>query len=515
MRGVPSASHSGRRPLTRLTAEFYSLKNRLALLIFAVTLIAVGAMYAYVSLGLRQHVVNARLHDLAHEVRTGGRSIGTAVDTRNRSTGLFVKYAGQLSNDRVQLLTVVAGGGSGNPQFIVLDDSSETNAATPLNHPTATDAVRTLNRLPASKVPSNGLVLSALTSGTELTPAGLWAEASVPVMRQGRLVNVIVYSTPISDLEHSISTIRRQILVAGGIALLLALMGGYLTALWLARRVKRLERAAERVAAGEFTSPMPVDSRDELGQLTIAFNDMQRQLGQLDRARKQFIATASHELRTPVFSLGGFVELLEDDDLDTETRKRFLGHVSEQVERLHKLSVNLLDLSRLESGALELRPEQVDLAELASSVSAEFELALAERASEVELHVTAGTEAQCDPVRLAQIVRILIDNALHHNSAGVRITVDASRVGSRLLVSVKDDGEGIDRSAMTRIFEPFFTADDARGSGLGLAIASELAERMDGRLTVTSRPGETIFRLELPAGDTGIAAAELAEPNLA
>ena len=99
----------------------------------------------------------------------------------------------------------------------------------------------------------------------------------------------------------------------------------------LAQRVKRLELAAKQVAAGDFSRPIPVDSTDELGQLAMAFNDMQRQLRQLDLARKKFIATASHELRTPVFSLGGFVELLEDEELDPETRRRFLDQVREQV----------------------------------------------------------------------------------------------------------------------------------------------------------------------------------------
>ena len=127
------------------------------------------------------------------------------------------------------------------------------------------------------------------------------------------------------------------------------------------------------MAAGVFGQPIPVDSADELGQLALAFNQMQRQLSQLEPARKQFIATASHELRTPIFSLGGFVELLEDEDLDPETRPRFLEQVRGQVERLRKLSVDLLDLSRLESGSLELRPEQVDLGELTRSVPGEFE----------------------------------------------------------------------------------------------------------------------------------------------
>jgi signal transduction histidine kinase len=204
-------------------------------------------------------------------------------------------------------------------------------------------------------------------------------------------------------------------------------------------------------------------------------------------------------LRTPVFSLGGFVELLEDEDLDPETRRRFLEQVSGQVERLRKLSVDLLDLSRLESGALELRPEDVDLGELTRSVSAEFEVALAQHDSHLEIRLATETEAQCDPVRMAQIMRILIDNALTHTSPGTRIVVTAGRENGFVRVAVRDDGQGIEPDALARIFEPFYTADEGRGSGLGLAIAGELAERMGGRLSVGSTPGQTVFTLEVPA----------------
>src|SRR6185436_20117906 len=113
-------------------------------------------------------------------------------------------------------------------------------------------------------------------------------------------------------------------------------------------------------------------SKDEIGQLTDTFNQMQAQLRRVDVARKEFIATASHELRTPIFSLAGFVELLQDEDLDEETRREFLDTMSDQVARLRKLSVDLLDLSRLDTGSLQLHREPVDLAELARSVAGEF-----------------------------------------------------------------------------------------------------------------------------------------------
>ena len=304
-----------------------------------------------------------------------------------------------------------------------------------------------------------------------------------------------------ADVERNVAIVRAQILVAGAIALALAVLAGWLIARALAQRVKRLEKAAEQVAAGDFSRPIPVDSDDELGQLAVAFNDMQRQLAQLDRARKQFIATASHELRTPLFSLGGFVELLEDEELDEETRRRFLAQVRQQVDRLAKLSVDLLDLSRLEAGSLELRPEPVDLAELARSVSSEFEPALAQHDSHLEVRLpgAAGRGAVRPGARRAD--RAHPDRQRRHaHDAGHehrRLRQRATTASRRL--AVRDHGKGIPRAALSQVFEPFYTSDDAQGSGLGLAIASELAERMNGRLGVESRPGRTVFTLELPA----------------
>ena len=388
------------------------------------------------------------------------------------------------SGARVTLLSVAVAVAPYGPQLSVLGDSSNPSATERLGYPVAWRAAR----------------IGEETTGTEATTSGTVAEAAYPVTYQGRVVRVIVFSDPLSDVARNVGIVRHEILVAGGIALLLALIGGYLVARALALRVKRLELAAERVAAGEFEHPIPVDSRDELGQLAVAFNDMQQQLAQLELARKKFIATASHELRTPIFSLSGFVELLEDDELDPETRGRFLEQLRDQVERLRKLSVDLLDLSRLESGSLELRPEEVDIGELTRSVSGEFEPSLAQHDAHLELRLASRRiEAVCDPVRVAQIMRILIDNALTHTPPGTRIVVTAGRVNGHVRVAVRDNGEGIERQAMPRIFEPFYTADDAQGSGLGLAIASELAERMEGHLTVESVPGDTVFTLELPA----------------
>jgi signal transduction histidine kinase len=462
-----------------------SLRNRLALVFFGIMLLAIGSLYLYVAPGLRSRLIRERVADLATAAQRYSGPIAQTVGGPDTLAEIkaTVNRAGLSAGARVTVMSVSEAIVPGGPQLSPLADSSNVGATATVGFTTAWKAI------------SSG----HLQTGTESTTAGIVAEAAYPISYQGRIARVIVYSAPVSDVVRTVSVIRHDILVAGGIALLLALIGGYLVARWLGARVKRLEVAAQRISAGEFEHPIRVDSTDELGQLATAFNEMQRQLAQLESARKKFIATASHELRTPVFSLGGFVELLEDEDLDPETRRRFLEQVKDQVERLRKLSVDLLDLSKLEAGSLELRPEQVDLGELTRSVSAEFELSLAQHDAHLELRLSADAEATCDPVRIAQIVRILIDNALTHNPPGTRIVVTAGRDDGHVRVAVRDDGEGIDRLALPRIFEPFYTADDAQGSGLGLAIASELAERMAGRLAVRSGPGETIFTLEVPA----------------
>jgi signal transduction histidine kinase len=463
-----------------------SLSNKLALLFAAVTLFAIGALYLYVAPGLQTRLIDQKLSELASVAHHESVPIAETVGGRQRLAQIRarVNAAAADSGARVTLLSVARAVAPYGPQLSRLADSSNSGAMERLAFPTATRAVNT----------------GAIVTGTERTPTGTVAEAAYPISYQGDVVRVIEYSNPVSDVHSDVVIVRREILIAGGIALLLALGGGYLVARALAARVKRLERAAERITAGDFEHPIPVDSTDELGQLAAAFNEMQRQLAQLELARKKFIATASHELRTPIFSLGGFVELLEDDELDAETRRRFLDQVHDQVERLRKLSVDLLDLSKLDAGALELRPEDVDLGELTRSVSGEFEPVLAHHDAHLELRLsTKRIDVHCDPVRVAQIMRILIDNALTHNPPGTRITVTAGRDNGYVRLAVRDDGEGIEPEAMPRIFEPFYTVDDAQGSGLGLAIASELAGRMDGSLSAQSAPGDTVFTLELPS----------------
>jgi signal transduction histidine kinase len=296
-----------------------------------------------------------------------------------------------------------------------------------------------------------------------------------------------------------VALVRRQILIAGFIALVAASLIGFWASGAVSRRLRRMRLAAEAVAEGHFDQPIPVDSSDELGQLARSFNEMQRRLARLDSSRKEFIANASHELRTPIFSLGGFVELLETEKLTAAERRAFVSEIREQVARLQKLTIDLLDLSRLDADVMEIKREQVDLKEAARQVADEFRPEAGTHESALQVRGRGQVVALADLNRVSQIIRILIDNALTHTPQGTNVTVTAVRGTNAAELIVGDDAKkGIDPRAIPKVFDRFYTGDTASGSGLGLAIAEELAHRMGGQIAVVSRRGHTAFTLSLP-----------------
>ena len=460
-----------------------SLRNRLTLIFALIVAGAIGIVYFYVTPRLEDELVTQKLERLAEEAATDVGPLALRVGDPT--------YTG----DDLQRATVNAAT-QGNAEVTTLQVSRnlEQLSRVAVSNPGGVP-------LDVDELADRAIRSGKATTSTQQTDVGRQALAAVPLIRNDRIRGVAIFADSLDDVEANVTLIRGRILAAGALALILAAIAGYFAAGMLTGRIKRLERAARKVAGGDFSNPIHADSDDEIGQLAVAFDDMQRQLARLDTARKQFIAQASHELRTPIFSLGGFLELLEDEELDDETRAQFLAQLRGQVDRLRKLSTELLDLSRLESGALELRTEPTDLRQLAREVAAEFTPAAQAHDAPVELHTgREPLEVECDPERVAQVMRILLDNAFVHTPTGTSIRVSAERSNGHVTLEVADSGLGIRDSTMPHIFEPFYTsADGSRGAGLGLAIARELAERMEGELTVRSAPGRTAFRLTLPA----------------
>ena len=196
-----------------------------------------------------------------------------------------------------------------------------------------------------------------------------YAEVAVPLLTGG---DVMLLSSSLSDQLATVALVKRRLLYATVAALLISVVLGFAVAALHARRLGRLQRAADRIAEGAFDEPVIDNDLDEVGQLAASFDRMRLQLAQLDRARKEFVANASHELRTPLFSIAGFLELLDDEDLDESTRMEFLATTRSQVDRLTNLATDLLDLSRMDAGRIRIEDEEVGLAEIARQVAEDF-----------------------------------------------------------------------------------------------------------------------------------------------
>ncbi len=462
-----------------------SLRNRLALYFALIVLGAIAVVYFGIAPRLEERLRDQKLERLSGDADRYAEPLQRVLGTATPAGRVIARARRAAADSTSEVIVLGIVRGTADAVFTVADSTPDGG----------------LELEDVQRLAQESLNTGRNASGTEPTRIGRRALAAKPLRVRGRLQYVFVMADDLAEVQDTVSLIRRQVLVSGAIALLIAVAAGYAVAGALAARVERLERAARKVAGGDFSDRVVADHDDELGQLAAAFADMQSQLARLDGARKQFIAQASHELRTPIFSLGGFLELLEDEDLDEETRARFIAQVRGQVERLRKLTTELLDLSRMEAGALVLRPEPTDVAVLAHEVAAEFTPAAARHGSRLAVRADdPGLEIEADPERVAQVLRILLDNALVHTPPGTDIDVSARRVDGHVRLRVADTGLGIKRQTMPHIFEPFFTDGDAgRGAGLGLAIAHELAEQMQGELAVRSAPGNTAFTLVLPA----------------
>src|SRR3954469_25391425 len=421
-----------------------SLKNKLAFVFCGITLLAMTGVWFYVVPQLESSLRAQRRDDLKRVALATVDSLQRveAGSTVRRAKHLddLVRAIADTADARVTLFAVQSS--HAHPtQFWILTDSAaakQVNETKLLAHEAATG-----NRTRTGYGRLNGQIVT---------------QAALPIGSHRRAEWVALYSRSLDGVTETVSLIRRRLLVAAVLAGLLAIVGAYLVAGLLSRRVRRLERASRRVAAGQFVAPLPVRSRDELGQLTAGFNDMQQRLSRVDRARKEFVANASHELRTPLFSLGGFIELLEDEDLDPASRAELLSAMHGQVSRLQKLAVDLLDLSRLDAGSFELEQDRVDLADLAHMVVGEFAPATRRGDADIELRMSdGGVEVTCDRERVAQIMRILVDNAIRHTPNGTHVTISASRRNGSAKVTVADSGPGLNNGSDIQVFDRFYT----------------------------------------------------------
>lgn len=222
----------------------------------------------------------------------------------------------------------------------------------------------------------------------------------------------------------------------------------------------------------------------------------------LERARRDLIANASHEFKTPLFSLAGFLELIDEGNVNADDQREFLQLMRQQVDRLRNLAVSMLDLSRVEAGSIEMQPEDVDLEAVARSVLDEFQVQAQAKALTLAVDDGEAVTAWCDEQRLAQVLRALVDNAVKFSPQGSSVRVATRAEASWATIVVSDDGPGIPAAELPHVFERFHRGSEERattsGAGLGLSIARELTEKMGGSVRADSGGGGASFSVRLP-----------------
>jgi signal transduction histidine kinase len=464
------------------------IRLRLALALLLVVAGALAVVYLILVPSLETELINARLDQLEDNAPSAVRGLQNDISRPQE----FAEAASSIFNARVVVYTVLKR--EPPPRLFIFGDSRTTSSLDVERDPIAIQAART-RRLQRGVVERNGQGFTEVAISVPGEPT------------------VILLSDSLESPLSSVRLVQRRLLIAGLIGLLFAVVVGYGAATMHARRIRRLERAAERIASGQFDEPVVDTGNDELGQLADAFERMRVRLEKLDRARSEFIANASHELRTPLFSLGGFLELMADEDVDENTRREFLETMGEQVERLAKLATDLLDLSRLDAGQIRVEHEAVDLGEIVQAVAAEFR-GVAERSRHpVEVVVEGQPVARADELRVLQVARALADNAFLHTPEGTRITLRAHADREHAYLEVEDEGPGVPAEHAPHVFDRFYRADGgiASGSGLGLAIARELVTVMNGDVVLESKPGRTVVRVVLGAAPTSVPAPEATE----
>ncbi|MEX0673839.1 MAG: HAMP domain-containing sensor histidine kinase [Gaiellaceae bacterium] len=466
-------------------SPFRSVGARLAAALALVVAVALGVAWVVVVPSLERNLTRAKLDQQGNRARVAMETF-PAFSFENPSAGPQVvsdwaAERGALTNTRVIVFAVR----SREPEvgLEVAADSRQDLVAPDLVE---------------DRIAISAALYGRLSRGVVTHEGQRNAEVALPVREAGA---VVLFSSSLEDTLASVRQVKRRLLLAGGLALGIALALGYGAASVFARRIRRLERAADRIAGGRLDEPVVDRGRDELGQLADAFERMRSQLARLDYARREFIANASHELRTPIFSLGGFLELMANEEVDEPTRREFMGTMQEQLARLEKLATDLLDLSRLDAGQLRLELERIDVGRVAEALAEEFAAVAVSSEHPIRLERPDDRiEAVADETRTLQIGRALLENAIRHTPGGTAIRVKAGREDGSAVLAVEDAGPGIPAGEAGQIFERFRRGEGghASGSGLGLAIARELADAMGGRVELESEPGRTVFRLELP-----------------
>lgn len=302
------------------------------------------------------------------------------------------------------------------------------------------------------------------------------------------------------DLSDSIASIRVQALWALLICLC-AILAGFIVAYYSAYRVVNpfveINHTVQCYSRGDFSKRIDIRGKDEAAQLGKSFNEMAEQLKNLEDTRRSFVANVSHELRSPLTSMKGFLEAMQDGAVPEDKRDETLGIVLNETRRMTAMVNDLLDLARIESGTITLHFETFDINELIRRILITFDARFTEKRMDMDVRFASE---QCfvyaDSTQIGQVLRNLIDNAIKYSTVGSSVFVSTYSLRREVFIVVRDYGAGIPQEDVPFIFDRFYKVEKAHtpspqiGSGLGLSIVKRIIEQHGQSITVRSARGK-------------------------
>ena len=324
---------------------------------------------------------------------------------------------------------------------------------------------------------------------------------SVPILNRGRPVGAVRITQSIDAVHRAVKTSILDVAALAGVVLLLGIIAGALIAQQIARPIRRLDRAARRVAEGNLDTTVAVEGSTEQRSLSRTFNEMTGRIKRLLRVQQDFVADASHQLRTPLTGLRLRLEGLAERFRGDGSVERELGAAMGEIDRLSLIVDELLILSR--AGEHELPGERLDLGEVARRAADRWRAAAADRGIEIEVETAAGAaEGWCAAPDLERSLDALVENALAYSPAETTVRLEAAPGR----IAVLDEGPGLSPGEEEAVFERFSRGSagrrGAKGTGLGLAIARELTRQWGGEVRLRNRDdGGLAATIELSAAE--------------
>lgn len=325
-----------------------------------------------------------------------------------------------------------------------------------------------------------------------------------PVTQDFSIQGYLLLHKPVASLKETCDTLLLPVYITMAVIYLLSFIFLIGFEFFVFRPLRQITEAATQYASGNLTYEIPVSTHDEMGYLSASLNYMSSQLRDMEEYQKKIVANVSHDFRSPLTSIKGYVQAMTDGTIPPELHEKYLNIILFETERLTDLTQDLLTLNQFDRNELILDKTEFDIQQMIKHTAASFEGTCTSKRISIELLLLAGSViVYADRRKIQQVLYNLIDNAIKFSGNDSFVTIEVTEKGGKVFVSVKDRGIGIPKKELNKIWERFYKSDlsrgkDKKGTGLGLAIVKEAIQAHDEHINVISTEGvgtEFIFSL--------------------